>query len=356
MKFEKIDKNDLPISLNDSIIYKQCYNKYQQMMNSINIDFLKSRENLNTNTVTANTTMEDNIIVLSDSDTDNEEKNKKLIIIKNNKINNEQNNKKENLNKKEIFINENISNNLIQNKTSINDISKNDDENIPLDDPEKLKILLNQPKKLVYTREIFSTTKHRNLCHKLKVRINFGEYKNKVPNLIFNRPNFTYTPHYLRQAVTNKGFVYSFPNLIKQFHDNIIKQDQKLVYTYYFKQKRGKQTSLDIKIKDFKTLYEGNFLNDGIVNFYLQIIEDEYIPINNNGNILIVKSFFYNLLSNQQKQLQLLDNFTNSYSCYFNKTKINVFNFKTLIIPICEDLHWSLIIVNDIDKRRISIL
>ena len=40
------------------------------------------------------------------------------------------------------------------------------------------------------------------------------------------------------------------------------------------------------------------------------------------------------------------------FSCSYVKTKINVFSYKTVIIPTCENYHWSLIIVNDIDKMK----
>ena len=122
--------------------------------------------------------------------------------------------------------------------------------------------------------------------------------------------------------------------------------------TYYFKQKRGKQNSSDIYVKDEKTLNDGVFLNDGIVNFYLKIIEDEYTcGEGKSNNVLIQKSFFYNSLSNQQNS-NLSNDFCYPDSCSFIRTKINVFTFKTLIIPICENYHWSLIIVNDIDKMK----
>ena len=314
------------------------------MFNIPNFDLLKTRETLITNTKTANTTMEDNTAVLSESCIDNEDEEKKLFI---NKVNNGPCIEEENSNKIEICSNENINKNLLSNKITINDISSSNNDKAPFDNPEKSKILFKQPKILFYTRETHITGFNRRLL----IRINFGEYKNKLPSFIFSHPNFTYTPHYLNQAISNKGIVFSFPNLISKFHEQVVlKNADQVVYTYYNKQNKGGQTNFDIKRKDSRTLIEGNFLSEAIVDFYLQVIKDEYIPINNNWNILIVKNCYSNLLFNQQ--IELNDNFTYPNSCSFDKTKINIFNFKTLIIPISENFNWSLIIIHDLDKMK----
>ena len=214
-------------------------------------------------------------------------------------------------------------------------------------------------KQLYYRRRISSKQKFRYKGKdKLNVQFYFGNYdKNSdLPAFIFTREKFHYFPHNLRQLVSNTAYIISFPGLHRLFQQRIIKKDLVHVCTYYFRHKRGKQTSVDIKIKDEKTLNDGVFLNDGIINFYLKIIEDEYAYNQVDGkisdnNVLIMKSYFYNSLSNQQNQ-DLSNNFTYPDSCSFIGTKINVFNFKTLIIPICESYHWSLIIVNDIDKMK----
>ena len=189
---------------------------------------------------------------------------------------------------------------------------------------------------------------------KINLQFFIGNYaqNQSLPTFIFGNDKFNYTPQYCRQYTKNyKGLIISFPGLIKAYNNGIIKKDLEHVCTYYFKRKRGKQNSLDIYVKDEKTLNDGVFLNDGIVNFYLKIIEDEYTYQDGQNNVLIQKSFFYNSLSNQQNS-NCSNDFCYPDSCSFIKTKINVFSFKTLIIPICENYHWSLIIVNDIDKMK----
>ena len=235
-------------------------------------------------------------------------------------------------------------NNLIQNNQAISNNQENPNNSLGIPSYQA-------DKTLFYRRKIYSYKKNRYKGKdKVTVQILLGKYNQEqgLPPFIFARDKFFYTPHNLRQFVSNMAYIISFPGLHDIYHQKIVKLDLKHVCTYYFRKKRGKQTSMDIKVKDEKTLNDGVFLNDGIINFYLKIIEDEY-TINNNNNALIMKSFFYNSLSNQQNQ-DLSNNFTYPDSCSFIGTKINVFDFKTLIIPICENYHWSLIIVNDIDK------
>ena len=106
-------------------------------------------------------------------------------------------------------------------------------------------------------------------------------------------------------------------------------------------------------------------INDGIINFYFKLIEDESLTINKNysitnkykinnytkknkNNILAMKSYFYNMLSNNQnEELSNSSNYPDSFSFAINK--INIFTFKTILIPICAKNHWPLIIVNNVN-------
>ena len=245
--------------------------------------------------------------------------------------------------------NDNITNNnnTINNNESNKKINEINNENSNIKDGER---------KLYYRRRININKKSKYKGKdKLNVQVFIGNYsKNQsLPTFIFGNEKFSFTPKYCRQTTQNyKGYIISFPGLVNSFNKAVIKKDLEHMCTYYFKQKRGKQNSSDIYVKDEKTLNDGVFLNDGIVNFYLKIIEDEYTcGEGKSNNVLIQKSFFYNSLSNQQNS-NLSNDFCYPDSCSFIRTKINVFTFKTLIIPICENYHWSLIIVNDIDKMK----
>ena len=366
------------------------YSNSNQNENELNGDYTnKNRNNNNENN--------DKIIYLDDSEDEenNSQNNKKDNMNNNNDINKYNNGN--NMNNPDIYdqngnINNynniniplpQISNNIDNinynningqiseeiNQQNINKYSEflnqiNNNKNNENENNKKNQVLNNGPsfkcdKQLYYRRRLYSKQKFRYKGKdKINVQFYFGIYdKNSdLPAFIFTREKFHYSPHNVRQLVSNTAYIVSFPGLHKLFQQKIIKRDLIHVCTYYFKHKRGKQKSVDIKIKDEKTLNDGVFLNDGIINFYLKIIEDEYAYniIDNkitDNNVLIMKSYFYNSLSNQQNQ-DLSNNFTYPDSCSFIGTKINVFNFKTLIIPICESYHWSLIIVNDIDKMK----
>ena len=330
--------------------------------NSQNIQ-LPTNKNLtnNKNKITPN--KEDSAIYLIDSEDDKEEENNKSNNNnqnENNNINNNSNlgNKYKLNNEKNDSINEdnNEKNNTNNNTstTNVDIINNNEENNKNVNDGKQNTI--QKYRRLFYARKIKANGRAYKGREKLNIQISFLYYDSNeiLPNFSFTTRGFFYNPKdYKHISSNNKGYILSFSNLIKTFKEKVIENDLRTLFTYYFRQKRGKQTSLDIKVKDEKTLNNEVFLNDGIVNFYLKMIEDEYTCGEGNANkVLIMKSFFYNSLSNQNSNSNLLNSFYCPDSCSFVRTKINVFSFKTLIIPICESYHWSLIIVNDIDKMK----
>ena len=225
-------------------------------------------------------------------------------------------------------------------------------------------------KTIYYTRQLSTDKKYKYLnVGKLMVTFVLGEFDDILPSYIFGNKHFSFSPHCCYQlANKNKGYIISFDNLIKRFKDQVIANDSKILYTYLFKQKRGKQRGIDIKIKDYKTLNSDGLINDGIINFYFKLIEDESLTISksydcynkyhlnnfinkNKNNVLAMKSYFYNMLSNSQNE-ELSNYFSYPDSCSYNITKINIFKFKTMLVPICEKNHWSLIIVNNINTMH----
>ena len=312
-----------------------------------------------------NNNNEDNYILLEDSDEENEEKDN----------NDEQNdningNYEKNVNNFLNLKRKNPNSNDKSDKEGLNS-QENQNSNIqsPNNNNEKSQINNNDKKideegsnskeierKLYYIRNISSNRKYKlKVKDKLNLQVFIGNLKKNelLPNFVFASDKYYYVPHKCRQVTQNyKGYIISFPGLKKSLYNKIIKKDLEHMCTYYFKKPRRKQTSLDIQVKDEKTLNDGVFLNDGIVNFYLKIIEDEYTCGEGcSNNVLVMKSFFYNLIANQQN-MNLSNEFSYPDSCSYTVTKINVFNYKTLIIPTCENYHWSLIIVNDIDKMK----
>jgi len=280
---------------------------------------------------------------------------------KNDKNNSKENSQSENSKKSSVDTSSKISNNAF-----------NSNFNIGI--RREIKCEINDErhdtKLLVYTRQLSTDKKYKYLgVEKMQITFVLGEYEDILPSYIFGNKRFTFTPHCCYQlANKNKGYIISFSNLIKRFRDQVIANDLKILYTYLFKQKRGKQRGIDIKMKDFKTLNSAGLINDGIINFYFKLIEDESYTINKNytnnskyqinnqmnkkgNNVLAMKSFFYNMLSNNQNE-ELSNYFTYPDSCSYSVTKINIFKFKTMLVPICEKNHWSLIIVNNINTMH----
>ena len=391
---------EMPENKNDNCILNNISNYSNN--DDLNMNEKNKKEETNINENVPNKDKDDNAIYLVDSEDDREEtkklNNSNNHILENN-INNKPNIENNHQNNQNNQINNDIKNNNPMNETEINNQKKeithnslfgdsNNTQNkslLPnlninninnnLNDKNNINNINNiqsinngsnrtinesanaqcENKKLFYRRKLKGTKRKYKGKEKVNVQFFISEYKSNelFPTFIFDNKQFFYTPRNYRQKTQNsKGYYISFPNLIKLYGEKLIEKDLETMCTYYFRQKRGKQSRLDIKVKDEKTLNDGVFLNDGIVNFYLKIIEDEYTFGEGKTNqILIQKSFFYNSLAFQNSDLSNND-FCYPESCSFIKTKINVFSFKTLIIPICEHYHWSLIIVNDIDKMK----
>lgn len=103
------------------------------------------------------------------------------------------------------------------------------------------------------------------------------------------------------------------------------------------------KNSYDLTYGDIKTLNPHTYLNDQIINFYIDFIIDKY----NHKNVKVFNfsSFFYNILSED-------NSITNSILLSYKKKKvfnwkknIDKFSMDMWIIPINENYHWSAIII-----------
>ena len=314
---------------------------------------------------------EDNFIVLSDEENEesenNSENNNNVNNAHESTINNFLNNKRKSPNQSDNDKNELNAKDSQKTELPENKIQNSGEENTnnltkkKIDGKDKLNNIDSKgpnkvERKLYYIRKISSNRKYKfKGTDKLNIQFFIGKIMPNefLPNFVFASEKYYYFPHKCRQVSQNyKGYIISFPGLRNALYNKIIKKDLQHLCTYYFKKPLRRQTSVDIQVKDEKTLNDGVFLNDGIVNFYLKIIEDEYTCEEGKSNdALIMRSFFYNFISNQQNY-NLSNDFVIPDSCSYIKTKINVFDYKALIIPTCENYHWSLIIVNDIDKMK----
>lgn len=98
-----------------------------------------------------------------------------------------------------------------------------------------------------------------------------------------------------------------------------------------------------LESSDIQTLYNNNYLNDQVINFYI----DYLIVYHNKNNIKILNfdTFFFSFLSDGHNlESNDLPSFRNKK--IFNwKKKIQKINMDLWIIPINENLHWSLVFV-----------
>lgn len=103
-----------------------------------------------------------------------------------------------------------------------------------------------------------------------------------------------------------------------------------------------------ISNKDFKCLYNGNWINDSIVDFFINL---NFQQTNNNINtqrnykIEILNSFFYTSLSRPVKDG---DYYKNVKSWFKNKN--DLFQNDYVIIPIMQDMHWYVVILKNLEN------
>ena len=99
---------------------------------------------------------------------------------------------------------------------------------------------------------------------------------------------------------------------------------------------------------DYKTLADEEYLNDNIINFYLtwlyQKLSDKY-----KNMIHIYSSYFYSRLKSKPSKKDKDKDKTKAEKAYERvkqwTKKIDIFEKRMLIVPICEESHWYLVIV-----------
>lgn len=217
---------------------------------------------------------------------------------------------------------------------------ENEKKNSPLvptkESKDKKRIIFNRyyRKPFSFNQKLFST-----------IQLDFGEFTT-IPLFVFKSNRFTLPQRIIRQwSKQNNLFIFSMPNLKAKFEELTLIDNKKQVCIYQYKNKRMHSDSIEIIKKDYISLHEGFYLNDKIINFYLKILEDYYSS--NDKEVFILNSYKYTLISQDEKGK--LDEPLLNYRPVNRKNAINIFNFKILIIPIYENNHWSLVIVNGIN-------
>jgi hypothetical protein len=107
---------------------------------------------------------------------------------------------------------------------------------------------------------------------------------------------------------------------------------------------------LRITTDDLSTLQEGEFLNDTVINFYLQYLLDRF-PAVSRERVHVFSSFFFTRMSNTKADMDPADrkslyNQERLHARVKNWTKsVDIFSKDFLIIPVCHASHWLVFIV-----------
>ena len=101
-------------------------------------------------------------------------------------------------------------------------------------------------------------------------------------------------------------------------------------------------TSVSICAHDVSAVEEGEFLNDTVIDFYINYLLDELVRKDEAENcmssedIFIFSTFFYKKLTSPSTNYLKLDKWTKN---------VDIFSKKYLFIPVCQHSHWSLALV-----------
>lgn len=106
---------------------------------------------------------------------------------------------------------------------------------------------------------------------------------------------------------------------------------------------------ISITIPDFQCLAVDEFLNDVIINFYLQFITREVLTDEQEKKTHIFNTFFYEALSNASPQNETDSNLSIAQKRYERVEKwtkhVNLFEKDFIIVPINQHSHWFLAII-----------
>ena len=94
--------------------------------------------------------------------------------------------------------------------------------------------------------------------------------------------------------------------------------------------------------KDIRTLHGLNWLNDEVINFYLQLICERAAANDNWPNVHAFNTFFYPKIRDQGHA-----------SVKRWTRKVDIFSFDLLLVPVHLGMHWCLATV-DLKEKQIN--
>ena len=114
--------------------------------------------------------------------------------------------------------------------------------------------------------------------------------------------------------------------------------------------------SVTVCLSDLKSLEQGEFLNDIIIDFYLTYLHHQVLPPEDRAGVHMFSTMFFVRLTNTDNKLsqnsqkilgQVKMTAAQRRHCNVASwTKnVNIFEKNLLVIPICEHSHWYLVLV-----------
>jgi sentrin-specific protease 1 len=94
---------------------------------------------------------------------------------------------------------------------------------------------------------------------------------------------------------------------------------------------------IPITRKDLETLEGLNWLNDEVINFYLQMIMSRSQSLDNLPAVYVFNTFFYTKLTSAENSYNMLRRWTR---------KVDIFSHDFILIPLHLGMHWTLCSVN----------
>ena len=108
----------------------------------------------------------------------------------------------------------------------------------------------------------------------------------------------------------------------------------------------SKNYSVSVCLVDLRTLEHEMFLNDIIIDFYLNYLQNEVLPPDDRAGVFIYSTMFFVSLTADKKNQEKLPAREKRHLKVASWTKsVDIFSKNILIFPICTNSHWFLIVV-----------
>ncbi|ESW97010.1 hypothetical protein KL918_000621 [Ogataea parapolymorpha] len=134
-----------------------------------------------------------------------------------------------------------------------------------------------------------------------------------------------------------------------EIQDEDISRDEQIVFDPPLKYRFASKKSIIVSNKDFNSLYNGNWVNDSIVDFFLQYNLQQAREAGSLGSarVELFNSFFYTKLTMCSPD----NDYYSNVRTWF-KSNDSLFDNDYIVIPIMTDLHWFFVVITNLPRLR----